>query len=148
MNLLAGELLTLSRQEAGSAGALGSVDMEAIFTPFYPGAVPRDGDGYGLGLPVVIGGETEIQNQVKSWAAAWSARDYTACSAFYAPTFPSDGGLSREDWAQLRRVPPDLSIEFLSRHHPEGPRNDPGRRRLEIKKAMLESMAFFAASQF
>ncbi len=54
-------------------------------------------------LPVIVGAEVTIQNQVKSWAAAWSARDYSAYSAFYAPTFTPDGGLSREDWAQLRR---------------------------------------------
>ena len=54
-------------------------------------------------LPVIMGPEATIQNQVKSWAAAWTARDYSAYSAFYAPTFTPDGGLSREDWAQLRR---------------------------------------------
>ena len=54
-------------------------------------------------LPVAVGAEVTIQNQVKSWAAAWSAHDYAAYSAFYAPTFTPDGGLSREDWAQLRR---------------------------------------------
>ena len=54
-------------------------------------------------VPVAVEGEAAIQNQVKSWAAAWSARDYSAYSGFYAPTFTPDGGLSREDWAQLRR---------------------------------------------
>ena len=54
-------------------------------------------------MPVAVEGEAAIQNQVKSWAAAWSARDYSAYSGFYAPTFTPDGGLSREDWAQLRR---------------------------------------------
>ncbi|UCV27714.1 TolC family outer membrane protein [Ferribacterium limneticum] len=54
-------------------------------------------------VPVAVEGEAAIQDQVKSWAAAWSARDYSAYSGFYAPTFTPDGGLSREDWAQLRR---------------------------------------------
>lgn len=54
-------------------------------------------------VPVAVEGDAAIQNQVKSWAAAWSARDYSAYSGFYAPTFTPDGGLSREDWAQLRR---------------------------------------------
>lgn len=49
------------------------------------------------------GPDALILSQVKSWAAAWSARDYAAYSAFYAPTFTPDGGLTREDWAQLRR---------------------------------------------
>jgi outer membrane protein, adhesin transport system len=53
--------------------------------------------------PIALGPEAGIQSQVKSWAAAWSARDYAAYSAFYAPTFTPDGGLTREDWAQLRR---------------------------------------------
>jgi outer membrane protein, adhesin transport system len=52
---------------------------------------------------VAAGPEGELQNQVKSWAATWSARDYSAYTRFYAPTFTPDGGLSREDWAQLRR---------------------------------------------
>ncbi|AXS80710.1 TolC family outer membrane protein [Dechloromonas sp. HYN0024] len=53
--------------------------------------------------PVVAGADAQVQGQVKSWAAAWSARDYAAYSSFYAPTFTPDGGLTREDWAQLRR---------------------------------------------
>jgi adhesin transport system outer membrane protein len=53
--------------------------------------------------PVVSAPEAGIQGQVKSWAAAWSAQDYAAYSSFYAPTFTPDGGLTREDWAQLRR---------------------------------------------
>lgn len=46
----------------------------------------------------------EIETQVRSWAAAWSAKDYSAYTGFYAPTFTPDGGLSREDWDQLRRA--------------------------------------------
>jgi adhesin transport system outer membrane protein len=53
--------------------------------------------------PAIASPEAGIQSQIKSWAAAWSARDYAAYSAFYAPTFTPDGGLTREDWAQLRR---------------------------------------------
>jgi len=53
--------------------------------------------------PIALGPEATLQAQVKSWAAAWSARDYPAYSGFYAPTFTPDGGLTREDWAQLRR---------------------------------------------
>jgi outer membrane protein, adhesin transport system len=53
--------------------------------------------------PVALGPEAAIQGQVSAWAAAWSARDYASYSAFYAPTFTPDGGLTREDWAQLRR---------------------------------------------
>jgi adhesin transport system outer membrane protein len=66
--------------------------------------------------PVAVGPEVELQNLVKSWAAAWSARDYGAYTGFYAPTFTPDGGLSREDWAQLRRsriAPRDaISVEI------------------------------------
>ncbi len=53
--------------------------------------------------PVAIGPEADVESRVKSWAAAWSARDYSAYTGFYAPSFTPDGGLSREDWAQLRR---------------------------------------------
>ncbi|WP_162888579.1 TolC family outer membrane protein [Dechloromonas sp. HYN0024] len=56
--------------------------------------------------PVAVvpqGADALVQERVKSWAAAWSARDYAAYSSFYASTFTPDGGLSREDWAQLRR---------------------------------------------
>lgn len=47
--------------------------------------------------------ESDLIAQVKAWAAAWAAREYAAYAGFYAPTFTPDGGLSREDWAQLRR---------------------------------------------
>ena len=47
--------------------------------------------------------DATVQGQVSAWAVAWAARDYAAYSSFYAPTFTPDGGLSREDWAQLRR---------------------------------------------
>jgi adhesin transport system outer membrane protein len=53
--------------------------------------------------PVAVGPDVELENRIKSWAAAWSARDYGAYTGFYAPTFTPDGGLNREDWAQLRR---------------------------------------------
>lgn len=65
---------------------------------------------------VVAGPAGEIEGRVKSWAAAWSARDYSAYSGFYAPSFTPDGGLSREDWAQLRRsrisARADINVEI------------------------------------
>jgi adhesin transport system outer membrane protein len=59
----------------------------------------------GLPVPEVLltGTEGEIAKQVKGWVSAWMAKDFTAYSGFYAPSFTPDGGLSREDWAQLRR---------------------------------------------
>jgi adhesin transport system outer membrane protein len=53
--------------------------------------------------PVVAGGEAEVMQQVAAWAAAWTAKDYSNYINFYAPTFAPDGGMSREDWFQLRR---------------------------------------------
>jgi adhesin transport system outer membrane protein len=53
-------------------------------------------------LPPVSQDDALIR-QVKAWAAAWSAKNYSDYSAFYAPSFTPDGGLNREDWAQLRR---------------------------------------------
>jgi adhesin transport system outer membrane protein len=60
----------------------------------------------GLPVPEVLltGTEGEIATQIKNWVSAWMAKDFTAYSAFYAPSFTPDGGLSREDWAQLRRT--------------------------------------------
>jgi adhesin transport system outer membrane protein len=65
----------------------------------------RAQDMMGKKLPVVtppVEG-ADVQARVRSWAQAWSAKDYAAYTAFYAPTFTPDGGLSREDWNQLRR---------------------------------------------
>ncbi|WP_415033477.1 TolC family outer membrane protein [Azonexus sp.] len=45
----------------------------------------------------------DIETQVRGWAQAWAAKNYAAYTAFYAPTFTPDGGLSREDWDRLRR---------------------------------------------
>ncbi len=57
-----------------------------------------------MAAPVAVAGdESELMARVKSWAAAWAAKNYTEYSGFYAATFTPDGGLSREDWAQLRR---------------------------------------------
>lgn len=53
-----------------------------------------------IAAPVV----SSIESRVRSWAEAWSAKDYAAYAAFYAPSFMPDGGLSREDWNQLRRA--------------------------------------------
>lgn len=51
-----------------------------------------------------LGAVGDIEAQVKSWAASWSAKDYSSYTGFYAPSFTPDGGLSREDWNQLRRA--------------------------------------------
>ena len=53
--------------------------------------------------PAAASANDDIIRQVKSWAAAWSAKNYSDYAGFYAPTFTPDGGLNREDWAQLRR---------------------------------------------
>ena len=75
-----------SNRDALNAKAMESLKAtRAVFTP---------------ALPVDNG---DVASRVKSWAAAWAAKDYNAYSSFYARTFTPDGGLSREDWAQLRR---------------------------------------------
>lgn len=54
--------------------------------------------------PVVPAGpEGAVTQQVQAWAAAWSRKDYDAYAGFYAPSFMPEGGLTREDWAQLRQ---------------------------------------------
>jgi len=47
--------------------------------------------------------ESPVNQRLKAWVAAWSGRDVAAYLAFYAPAFTPDGGLSREDWAQVRQ---------------------------------------------
>lgn len=54
--------------------------------------------------PVADSGDADVAKQVRSWAAAWAAKDYKNYTGFYAPSFTPDGGLSREDWDQLRRA--------------------------------------------
>lgn len=53
-------------------------------------------------VPAAVSEDTLAQ-RVRAWAAAWGARDVKAYLAFYAPAFTPDGGLSREDWAQVRQ---------------------------------------------
>ena len=57
-------------------------------------------------LPVAApaGLDADVFARVKSWAAAWSAKDYTAYSGFYSTGFVPDNGLSREEWNRLRRA--------------------------------------------
>ena len=75
-----------ANRDALNAKAMESLKAtKAVFTP----ALPADNG--------------DVASRVKSWAAAWAAKDYNAYSSFYARTFTPDGGLSREDWAQLRR---------------------------------------------
>ena len=62
--------------------------------PVVPAATP---------VAVASGRDAEVMQQVNAWAAAWTAKDYANYINFYAPTFTPDGGISREDWFQLRR---------------------------------------------
>ena len=85
--------VSMPDREALNARAMAQLQVKPA--PFVPVGSPVD--------PVAPVGDGEVQSRVKGWAAAWAAKDYNAYSAFYAPTFTPDGGLSREDWAQLRR---------------------------------------------
>ncbi len=53
-------------------------------------------------LPVKAEG-SPVNELLDTWVAAWSRKDFPAYQGFYAKTFTPDGGLSREDWIQLRR---------------------------------------------
>jgi len=44
-----------------------------------------------------------VRERIAAWAAAWSAKNVDAYTAFYAPGFVPDKGVSREAWAQQRR---------------------------------------------
>lgn len=52
---------------------------------------------------VPAGPEGAVTQQVQAWAAAWGRKDYNAYAGFYAPSFTPEGGMTREDWAQLRQ---------------------------------------------
>lgn len=75
----------------------------------------RAGMVRGAQAPVASGPETEVKQRVTAWAEAWARKDYNAYAAFYAPTFQPEGGLSREDWAQLRQgrvsKPKSISVD-------------------------------------
>lgn len=78
-----------SDREALNARAMSQLNAKPIAPPVVAPA---------MGTP-----SEDIVRQVKSWAAAWSAKNYSDYVGFYSPTFTPDGGLNREDWAQLRR---------------------------------------------
>lgn len=69
----------------------------------------------GVQPPALVGAEGAVMQQINGWAAAWARKDYNAYVGFYAPTFTPDGGLTREDWAQLRQgriaKPKSISVE-------------------------------------
>lgn len=57
-------------------------------------------------VPAPVAGaaaEEPVRQRLQAWVAAWSGRDAKAYLAFYAPAFTPDGGLSREDWVQVRQ---------------------------------------------
>lgn len=87
-------------REALNAKALALLDTnKAIAGP--GGPVPATLSSVPAAAP--SGPEAAVSQQVSAWASAWASKDYNAYAAFYAPTFTPDGGLSREDWAQLRQ---------------------------------------------
>ncbi|GHU30960.1 hypothetical protein AGMMS50256_18710 [Betaproteobacteria bacterium] len=45
----------------------------------------------------------EIQKTIAAWAAAWSGQDVKTYLAFYAPTFKTPNGASRENWEAERK---------------------------------------------
>lgn len=65
---------------------------------------------------VPIGIEAEVSRQINAWVAAWVRKDVAAYLAFYSPAFSPDGGLSREDWMQMRQErigkPKEISVEI------------------------------------
>lgn len=69
----------------------------------------------GVQPPAPVGAEGAVTQQINGWVAAWARKDYNAYIGYYAPTFTPDGGLTREDWAQLRQgriaKPKTISVE-------------------------------------
>lgn len=102
-----GDLAQVDAQDLCPAEALtvGSIDHDALnarATALLAGG--RTPQPAATPVLAAAGSEADIAKQVTAWAAAWSAKDYTAYAAFYAPSFTPEGGLSREDWDQLRRA--------------------------------------------
>ncbi len=73
--------------------------------------------------PAIIAPEEVLRTQVQQWAAAWSANNFDAYSAFYSPSFEPAGGLSYKAWHSQRRerlskpgtievVVDDLKVQF------------------------------------
>ena len=53
--------------------------------------------------PNVLSDEAQIQQVLQAWANAWQTKNTGAYLAFYAPTFKSAKGESRDTWAKQRR---------------------------------------------
>lgn len=53
--------------------------------------------------PEIISQEAVLGTQVQKWAAAWSARNFDAYRAFYAPSFEPAGGIAYQAWLSQRR---------------------------------------------
>lgn len=98
--------------------------------------------------------EREVEDVVRSWAAAWSRQDFGEYASFYSPRFQSSGGLGRASWIEIQRpriLEPefvmvgldDLEIvvtaedaaeaRFVQIHHAPG-RRDRGARALELAR--------------
>lgn len=100
-----------SELAAVDAAALCPADMVDVKSASYPELDARAQEMLAatrtpafVSAPVAPAGpDADLENSVRSWAAAWSAKDYAAYTTFYAPTFTPDGGLNREDWNTLRR---------------------------------------------
>lgn len=118
--------------EAPAAGDLATVDASAlcpadaivVATPDHEALNAKAAALVNAGRPApapsfpqaaVASANTEVGAQVKAWASAWSSKNYKAYAAFYAPSFTPEGGMTREDWASLRRNrvtnPGSISVE-------------------------------------
>ena len=60
--------------------------------------------------------EQEITSLTRDWAAAWSAKNFIAYIGFYSDQFSPAGSMSRDQWAESRRVriarPTAISVEL------------------------------------
>lgn len=61
--------------------------------------------------PPLISPEEVLGTQVKKWVAAWSANNFDAYSAFYAPNFEPPEGMSYQTWKSQRLTKPG-TIKF------------------------------------
>ena len=87
--------VTGSDRDALNARAMTMVEKGRLGTSTATGGLPTPA------MPAGV--EGEVKKQIGAWSAAWMAKDYSNYIGFYAPDFVPDGGLSRDDWFQLRR---------------------------------------------
>jgi MSHA biogenesis protein MshN len=54
--------------------------------------------------PIALSAEQQVTSLTQDWAAAWSAKNFTAYIGFYSDQFSPTNNMARDQWAESRRV--------------------------------------------